>query len=228
MSDARQPPPPPSRGHRLANLLSYIINPLALPPIAFALILWHFGASGAEVARVFVVSTIFFSVLPLIYLVRMVRRGKAESIEVRRRESRTRPFLMGVGSNLVGVVALVLVGETALPLLIALALIYPINTGIVALITLRWKISVHMIGLAGFISMLLFAALLISDALPPREGSLLRVATVLPLLALVPLLMWARVRAGAHRVDEVVGGAIFGLVVPYAELFLIVHLFGLV
>jgi membrane-associated phospholipid phosphatase len=218
--------PPPRT--RLANFLSYVINPLALPPVAFVLILWHFGASGAEIARVFAISAVFFTLLPLGYLVRMVRFGVADSIEVRRREHRARPFLVGVGFYLIGVVLLALVADTARPLLIALALLYPVNTGVVALITLRWKISVHMIGLAGFVSVLLFAALLVSDAMPPAEGSLLRATTVLPLLALIPVLMWARVRAGAHTLEEVVGGTVFGLIVPYAQLLLIVHLLGLV
>jgi len=217
----------PGPGHRLASILSYVINPLILPPIGFAIILWHFGAGQAEILRVTAVALVFFTLLPLAYLVRMVRRGEAESIEVRRRADRARPFLIGVAFYLVGTVFLVMVGETAVPLLVALALLYPLNTLIVVLITLRWKISVHMIGLAGFISVLMFAALLISDALPPREGSLLRAATVLPLLALVPILMWARVRSGAHTFGQVVAGTVFGLVVPYAELMLVVYLLGL-
>jgi membrane-associated phospholipid phosphatase len=214
-------------GFHIANALSYIINPLILPPIGFGIILWHFGAPVTEVALVAFVALVFFSLLPLWYLLRMVRRGEAESVDVRHRADRIRPFMVGVGFYIAGLVVLAIVGRTALPLLVVLALLYPVNTLIVALITLRWKISVHMIGLAGFVSVLLFCALLISDALPPREASLLRLGTVLPLLALVPLLMWARVRVEAHTVGQVAGGTLFGLVVPYVQLELIVRVFGL-
>jgi hypothetical protein len=224
-------PPPRARApgfsRRLAGVLSYVINPLALPPVGFAIILWHFGASGAEVVTVTAVAALFFTLLPLGYLVWMVRQGSAETLEVRQRERRAKPFLVGIGFYLVGVAVMAAVGETAQALLISLALIYPLNTAVVVLITLRWKISVHMIGLAGFISVLLFASLLVSDALPPREGSLLAAATVLPLLVLVPVLMWARVHAGAHTWREVTAGAVFGLVVPYVELALIVRALGL-
>jgi hypothetical protein len=214
-------------GFHLANALSYVINPLILPPIAFGIILWHFGAPPAEIVLVVLVALVFFTVLPLGYLIYLVQRGLAESIEVRRRTARFRPFLIGIGFYLVGLAVLSWAAETAQALLLALAALYPINTLIILLITLRWKISVHMIGLAGFISVLLYVSLLVSDALPPREGSLLRAATVLPLIALVPILMWARVRVEAHSVGQVVAGAAFGLLVPYLQLELIVAYFGL-
>ncbi len=216
------------RSYRFANALSYIINPLILPPIGFGLILRHFGAGAAEIAALVAASLLFFTAIPLAYIVQMVRTGRAESVEVRERSARWRPLLFGVGSYFVGVVAVMIVGSTALPLIVALALLYPINTLIVALITRRWKISVHMVGLGGFISVLLFASLLVSEALPPREGSLLQLVTVLPLLALVPLLMWARVRVGAHTVGQVTAGAIFGLLLPYLELTLILWALGLI
>jgi membrane-associated phospholipid phosphatase len=44
---------------------------------------------------------------------------------------------------------------------------------------------------------------------------------VVGLAALVPVLAWARVRSGAHTLGQVVGGSLFGLVLPYAELHLL-------
>lgn len=214
-------------GFHLANALSYVINPLILPPIAFGVILWHFGAPPAEIVHVVLVALVFFTVLPLGYLIYLVQRGLAESIEVRQRAARFRPFLICIGFYLVGLAVLTWTAETAQPLLLALAALYPVNTFILLLITLWWKISVHMVGLAGFISVLLYVSLLVSDALAPREGSLLQAATVLPLIALIPQLMWARVRVEAHSVGQVVAGAAFGLLVPYLQLELIVRHFGL-
>jgi|GEM_PF-204564 len=225
--ERRTAPAGRDRGYAVANALSYVINPLVLPPIGFGVILWHFGAPAAEVAWVVAVALVFFCAIPLGYLVWLVRRGGAESIEIRQREERLRPFLAGIASYAVGVAVLAATGQTALPLLIALALLFPLNTALVLLVNLRFKISIHMTGLAGFVSILLFAALLVSDGLPPREGSALRVATVAPLLALIPLLMWARVRVGAHTPAEVAAGAAFGLVVPFVELTVILRLLGL-
>jgi membrane-associated phospholipid phosphatase len=228
-SDPRAPGPLSERDRRyaLANALSYVVNPLVLPPVGFGVILWHFGAPAAEVAWVVTVALVFFCLLPLGYLFHAVRSGRVESIEIRRREERLRPFLVGIASYAMGVGVLAVTGQTVLPLLIVLALLFPLNTALVLLVNLRFKISIHMTGLAGFVSILLFVALLVSDALPPREGSALRLATVSPLLALVPLLMWARVRVGAHTPAEVAAGAAFGLVVPFVELTVILRALGL-
>lgn len=215
-------------GYRAANLLSYVINPLILPPVGFGLILWHFGASGREIALIVAVSLVFFCLVPLAYVISMIRRGEAESLEVRERAGRLKPFLVGITSYAVGMIVMALVGTTAVPFLVALALLYPLNTAILLLVNLRWKISIHMTSLAGFVSILLFVSLTVWRDLPPDTEAVLTALTVAPLLVLLPLLMWARVRVGAHTTGQVAAGAIFGLVMPVAELFVIVRVLGLV
>ncbi len=214
-------------GYHAANLLSYVINPLVLPPVGFGLILWHFGASGQEIALIVAVSLVFFCLIPLAYVVSMIRRGEAESLEVRERAGRLKPFLVGITSYAIGMVVMALVGTTAVPFLVALALIYPINTAILLIVNLRWKISIHMTSLAGFVSILLFVSLTVWRDLPPDTEAVLTVLTVAPLLILLPLLMWARVRVGAHTPGQVFAGAVFGLVVPIIELSIIVRALGL-
>ena len=229
-SDAPPTPPAPDgarrardRGYHAANAVSYFLNPLVFPPIAFALIDHHFGAGWAEVAWTFGVSLVFFCLLPLLYVVGMIRAGKAESLEVRERSARLGPLLVGIASYAVGALLLALtVDGPALPLIVAFAALFPINTAVILLINTRWKISLHMTSLAGFVGVLLFTALTVWRDLPAGVEAALTVATVAPLVALVPLLMWARVRVGAHTVGQVVAGAAFGLVVPQAQLWWIV------
>ena len=228
---ARPPTPPPpaappgaaaaerDRGYRLANAVSYVLNPLVFPPVAFALIEWHFGGGWASVAWTFGVSLVFFCLLPLTYVAGMVRAGRAESLEVRDRTRRLGPLLVSIASYAVG--ALLLwrtVQGPALPLVVSFAALYPLNTAVLLLITLRWKISIHMTSLAGFVGVLLFVALTVWRDLPADVEAALTVATVAPLVLLVPLLMWARVRVGAHTPAQVAAGAAFGLVVLPAEL----------
>ncbi len=215
-------------GYRAANVLSYLINPLVLPPVGFGLILWHFGAPGREIAFVVAVSLVFFCLVPLAYVAGMIRRGEAESLEVRRQERRLKPFLVGIASYAAGMGVMALAGTTAVPLLVALALLYPVNTALLLLVNLRWKISVHMTSLAGFVSILLFVSLTVWRELPPGTEAVLTAVTVAPLLVLLPLLMWARVRVGAHTPGQVMAGALFGLVMPAAELLVIVRVLGLV
>lgn len=213
-----------SHGYRLANAVSYFLNPLVLPPVAFTLLVAHFRAPAAEVLWTFGVSVVFFCLVPLFYVVGMVRAGRAESLEVRERGSRLGPLLVGMASYAVGAVLLGLTVEgPALPLIVAFAALFPLNTAVILLINTRWKISLHMTSLAGFVGVLLFAALTVWRDLPAGAEAALTLATVGPLVLLVPLLMWARVRVGAHSPGQVWAGALFGLVVPQVELWWIVY-----
>ena len=215
--------PHSTRAERVANALSYFLNPLAFPPIAFTLVSWHFGAPPLEVAWVFALSVTFFCVVPLLALLWMVREGRAESVEIRDRTRRRFPLLVAVGSYLVGIVALGASTGTATAVLVAFALIYPVNTLILIAITHWWKISIHMAGLAAFVSGLLFVSLVAWRDLPADWEAALTLATTAPLVLLLPVLMWARVKIRAHTVGQVVAGAAFGLFVPLAELYLLTY-----
>jgi hypothetical protein len=157
----------------------------------------------------------------------MVRRGVAESLEVRSREMRTRPFIVGILSYAVGLAVLALTVRTALPLIVALAALMPINTAVMTLINLQWKISIHSAGMASFCSALLFVAVYVTpdlwSSLPTGWEAVLTVASVAALLPLVPALMWARVRVGAHTPRQVLAGGLYGLIVPFLELYAIVN-----
>lgn len=219
-----------THGYRLANAVSYVLNPLVLPPVAFALIAAHFRVGAAEVAWTFGISLVFFCLVPLLYVVGMVRAGRAESLEVRTQEHRLMPLLVGIASYAVGALLLwATVEGPALPLIVAYAALFPLNTAAILLINTRWKISLHMASLAGFVGVLLFTALTVWRDLPDDVEAALTVATVGPLVMLVPLLMWARVRVGAHSVGQVWAGAAFGLLVPQVELWWVTyHWLGLV
>ena len=210
------------RGYRVANAVSYVLNPLVFPPVAFALIEAHFGGSLGSVAWTFGVSLVFFCLVPLAYVAGMVRSGRAESLEVRDRAARFRPLVVGITSYAVGALLLWRTVEgPALPLVVAFASLYPVNTLVLLLVNTRWKISLHMSSLAGFVGVLLFVALTVWRDLPDDVELLLTLATVAPLVLLVPLLMWARVRVGAHTPGQVAAGAFFGLVGLPAELWLV-------
>ena len=213
-----------TRAYRLANAVSYVLNPLVFPPVAFALIDAHFGAGPVQLLWTFGVSLTFFCLVPLLYVLGMIRSGRTESLEVRDRASRLGPLLVGIGSYAVGALLLWRTVEgPALPLIVAFAALFPLNTAMILLINLRWKISLHMTSLAGFVSVLLFTALTVWRDLPAGIEAALTLATVGPLVLLVPLLMWARVRVGAHTPGQVVAGAAFGLLVPLAELWALVY-----
>ena len=213
-----------TRAYRLANAVSYVLNPLAFPPVTFTLLDAHFGAGPGQLLATFGVSLVFFCLVPLFYILGMIRAGRAESLEVRDRASRLGPLLVGIASYAAGAVALSRIVEgPAFPIIVAFAALFPVNTAVILLINLRWKISLHMTSLAGFVSVLLFTALTVWRDLPAGVEAALTVATVVPLAVLLPLLMWARVRVGAHTRGQVAAGAAFGLAVPFAQLWTLVY-----
>ncbi|MEM8599845.1 MAG: hypothetical protein AAGF99_07990 [Bacteroidota bacterium] len=202
--------------YRIANALSFLINPLVLPPTGFGLTLAHFGASGGEITWVVTVGVVFFGLVPLTYIGWMVATGRARSVEVRERDKRTGPLAAGIIGYIVGVLVIAFTGQTAVPLLIALALTFPVNTTLVLLITLRFKISIHVTAVAGFVAGLLFVTLVPWAGLP--QPPFLQIEAVLIACLMLPLIMWARVHAKAHTVQQVMLGAVFGTLLPLAEL----------
>ncbi|MEO1479483.1 MAG: hypothetical protein AAFV01_12980 [Bacteroidota bacterium] len=208
-------------GYRVANALSFLINPLVLPPTGFGLTLAHFGASGGEIAWIVTVGVVFFGVVPLAYIGWMVTTGRARSVEVRERDKRTGPLAAGIIGYIMGVALIATTGQTAVPLLVALALTFPVNTILVLLITLKFKISIHVTAVAGFVAGLLFVTLVPWAGLP--EPPFLQLGPVLACGFMLPLIMWARVHAKAHTVQQVVLGAVFGTLLPLSELWLAWH-----
>jgi hypothetical protein len=109
--------------------------------------------------------------------------------------------------------------EVGQGLLMALVGCHLLNTGLLFLITTRWKISVHCASMAGAWATLLYARMHV-------PGDLLATARVGDAVlgagaVLVPLLLWARVRSGAHTWAQATAGTALGLVAPYAELYVI-------
>jgi len=205
-----------------ASIISYVLNPIVLPPLAFALILIHFGAGRNELWSISASAALFFAVIPLVYIVFLVKTGQARSLELRDRTRRKGPLLVTLASAIAGIIAMYVIGKTARPLLLACAGCFFINVALALLVTLRWKISLHMIGISGFLSVCLFVAL---RSWPwAVEDPLLILELLVPSLLLIPVLMWARVRSGAHTIPQVLAGGLAGFLLPMIQLWLIVDI----
>lgn len=183
---------------RIALGITYGLNPLLMPVLALTLIAWHISRDPAQTFWTFAIGGMGFVLMPGFYLAHLVKTGRVASMEVRSRQDRTGPMLVGMaGLSLVVAGLYFVVGE---PLLTWLTM-FQVGTGVlVILITRFWKISIHQIGITGPI--VLFAGL---GALPLLPN--LVVGT-----ALIALVGWSRIYLKAHTPAQVVAGTLLGAV----------------
>ena len=90
-------------------------------------------------------------------------------------------------------------------------LCYAINTGVVLLITTRWKISVHTTGLSGPVGALI---LLLGPI-----GALFGI--------LYPIMIWSRVLLKKHTMAQAICGAVQGFFLGVLEMYLFMYLFNM-
>lgn len=199
-----------------AVAVSYIVSPLALPPLVYGLVLAHVGASWTDVAWGAGIGLVFLSVVPLVHVVGMRLQGRIASLEIRDRSKRTEPFLVALGAGGVAFATVLGIDIAGRRLLAALVACHVLNTTLLFLITTRWKISVHCASVAGAVSTLAFVRNHVpGDALGAGgAGSAVLVGGA----GLVGLMLWARVRSRAHTLSQAVAGTSMGLVAPYVEL----------
>ena len=192
---------PSNAGARLAQVISIVCLPPLMAIATIVALSSHAIADPAEAARVALVSTIFVAVIPCAYVAYLLRGGKIDGgLDLALREERLRPYLVGAASNILGLLALVLLSAPQTVSLLVLA--YATNSLLMAAITQRWKISAHAAGTAMPLTALISAF-----------G-----AGALPLAVIVPVVCWARVRARMHTVAQVAAGALLGFSMTWAEL----------
>lgn len=192
-----------------------IINPLILPLPLLFLLANHAGAPPGEVGRIMAVALLGYVITPVSLLVWLRSIGRIETIEARNHEARRGPLF--VGAAILGLTAILLhvVSKVAQGPISSAAIVLAVNALLIAFITLRFKLSIHVAGISGFISMLVVAEQLSGS---PMTGS----AWILPIaITGMILVMWARIREDAHSVREVVVGWLFGLLLPALEFWLL-------
>lgn len=202
---------------RTARTISYVFNPLVLPPALFALVVWYAGGIGRDVVVVVLIALVFFTLLPLIPMVIAVRAKPGSTLELRDRFQRTIPYAAGIGSYLVCIPVLAYAGLPATKLLIGMMICFVLNGALLLAINLFWKISLHVATIAGCLSILIVA---LKRYIPNGNGAISAELGGLIVAAGcgIALMMWARVRDNAHSTGQVVAGAIFGITMPIIEL----------
>ncbi len=195
---------------RFATAIGYIISPLILPPLFFLWLTHGLAWPRDATIQATTLALIFLGILPLILIIWMVRTGEAQTLEVRDRTKRLPAFAWAVAFGIVAVVAAANLNWPQTGVMPILLTVFPINSVLLAAINTRTKISVHSASIAASASMSTWCAA--AATLGPAFPIAAAITT--------PVIMWSRVAAGAHTRNQALLGALFGVFLPLAELYL--------
>ncbi|RXK88502.1 phosphatase PAP2 family protein [Chlorobaculum sp. 24CR] len=184
---------------RFASLVSWIISPVVVAPAVYLLIvLYRYSAKSSHLDW-FLVLFLSATIVPMFLIYGLKKIGRVSDYNISFREQRFLPLLVLVGVNLVGYE---LMKQLDAPrFLSAILLFNAVNTVFILLVTLQWKISIHLFSLTSSIALLVLSF-----------GPL-----ALALLCFVPLLMWSRMYLKAHNFMQTLVGSLIGFLLMFGE-----------
>ena len=196
---------------KLAKFISLITNPpiICIPLFIIICLALSFenGIFNLEEFIVLeIVSFVFTSLLPFAIIFIWAKKIGSDS-DISNRTDRFIPMIIGIVSYFIGFLICLINGLDNF--LTILLLCYSINTGIVLIITFKWKISVHTTGLSGPVGALIL--------LLGPFGAILGV--------LYPIVVWSRVLLKKHTLAQAICGGVQGFFLTILEAYLFFDLF---
>jgi hypothetical protein len=173
-----------------AFALSALLSPYLVLPVGTAGIIGSVTQPRKEFFFYTALSIFFSTILPALFVIFEVWRGRITDVHIMDRAQRGGPFLVAILSSALGAGVLRYVGAPAD--VWGISAVLALNGVLLTLITSFWKISMHVAVLSATVC----AALLMI----PQD-------TPWPLLALIPALIWGRVTRGRHTVWQGLAGA---------------------
>lgn len=198
---------------RLADKISTITNPpiITIPLFLIICMVLSFENGAFDFNKFIVlemISLLFASILPMAIILFWAKRLNTDK-DISNRQDRFIPLVIGIVSYFIGVlVSLALHADNFLTLLL---LCYAVNTGVVLLITVKWKISVHTTGLSGPVA----ALILLLGPLGAIFG------------ILYPIVIWSRVLLKKHTLSQAICGGVQGFFLTVLEMYLYMYLFNM-
>jgi|TARA_B110000495_G_scaffold117766_1_gene102228 membrane-associated phospholipid phosphatase len=188
-----------------SKVLSKILHPIFIHSIVIAIVIKEFLnilILPSQAPFVLITSILFTLLLPLISVCFFLLTGKIQSLEMLNKEERLLPLFMSILWMILGYI---IMNEVFMynPTIksIYLGAIYTLV--VTTLITIKWKISLHMIGIGGAVGVFL--------ALQILYGGLYSV--LLLSIFFSGLLAYARLELKAHNTQQVYCGFMLSLLV---------------
>lgn len=195
--------------HRLAQFLSVVLHPVLMPSYALLLIFrqsTYFSHTVPPEAKYAIFSIIFLNtfLVPVLISYILVKRGWIKSLEMQKREERLLPFI----TNLILMIfSAFMIYKLKLPrVFFLLTLGAAAAIAVAVIVNIKWKISIHMIGIGGLVGTFFgLSTFLLID---------LRMAIIFFLL-ISGLLGVARLTVGTHTQGQIYVGFIAGFLCEY-------------
>ncbi len=200
---------------RVATVISYVLHPLMMSTYLFLLLVFiaphtilpiGFSMSGSIVLVLLIFITTF--IIPVLSLFVLKMSGSISSLLLDKKEERITPMLYTV--IMYGVTTYLFGSKAELGEMIFIFL--GISTLLISLtitITLFWKISLHGMGIGGFVGLIMGLN---------QQSVLNHFELILPLLFLVSaLVLSARLRLNAHSPAQVYVGFVVGIIVSFVS-----------
>jgi hypothetical protein len=191
MSDATRRP----RSITVAEAISNVLSPPAVLAI-MGFVLALIAAPFMQAMEWAFLHGVFVSLIPVIYIVAMLKLGRITDLHMHRRQERIRPFIIGVTTALVAWALLTAFG--APPMVRRLALFDAALLTVLGLITVWWQISFHGAAIVGAVTI---------------TGAVLGLPVALTVSPLVLVVAWARLYLRRHTIRQVLAGAALGAIV---------------
>jgi membrane-associated phospholipid phosphatase len=186
--------------HRFASVISWVISPIVVAPAVYiAIVMLGYGNDVNSLSYLMVLF-VSSTVAPILLISGLKKTGKISDYNISFREQRFLPLLVLIAFNALGYEFM----KQLYPprLLTGILLFNAVNTVFILLITLQWKISIHLFTFSSSIGLLFM-----------QFG-----VVALWFLLLLPILMWSRIVLKAHNFMQTLVGGIVGFVVMVAEL----------
>ena len=195
---------------KIANTISTITNPpiITIPLFLIICIVLAFENGVFNLNKFIIcelISLVFASVLPMAIIIYWAKKLNTDK-DISNRQDRFMPLIIGIISYFIGF--LISIAVNADNFLTLLLLCYSVNTGVVLLITAKWKISVHTTGLSGPVA----ALILLLGPIGAAFG------------ILYPILIWSRVLLKKHTLSQAICGGVQGFYLTVLEMYLYMYL----
>ncbi len=190
--------------------ISVLLHPILMPVLVLAMIMWAdphiaYFMPGAQTSILLSMVAILTVAFPLVSMLLLLRSKVITSLELPSRAERIVPFIMMM--IYYAMTYFVLRSTHLHPIALSVFLGILISMAITIMVTLKWRISIHMVGIGGAIGA--------ASGITALHG-----LPLLPLIAflivLAGLVGTARLIAGGHSHAQIYSGALLGWLVIYS------------